>query len=166
MRALALIAALAVLGLAAVGSSAGADQQSRQKRLVAAGSARFDAGGVSRVFRFSATQTRGTGATGWATVDYAKGPRLRVEISCLRVAGNRALVAGEISAATVKAHVGRTAVFGVEDGGAPAKDRFTFVYISDKGDAPFSCTRFPDAMALVKPTKGAARVGPSTSESA
>jgi len=166
MRALALIATLAVLGLVAAGSTAATRQAAGPKRLVAAGSARFDAGGVSRVFRFSATQTKAGAATGWATVEYAQGPRLRLEVGCLRIAGKRALVAGTVSAATVKAHVGRTAVFGVEDGGSPAKDRFTFVYIAEKGEPPFSCTRFPEGMALVKPTKGAARVGPSVSESA
>ena len=79
------------------------------------------------MFRFSATQTRGRAATGWATVDYAEGPRLRVEVSCLRVTGKRALVGGRISAATIRQHIGRTAVFVVEDGGLPARDRFTFV---------------------------------------
>ncbi len=162
MRALALIAAVAVLGSVAAGAAAGAVPV----RQVAAGRARFDVNGVSRVFRFSATQTKGRAATGWATVDYAEGPRLRVEITCLLVVGRRAVVAGRISAATIRQHIGHTAVFAVEDRGLPARDRFSFVYISEAGAKPFSCTNYPTGMALVKPTNGAARIGRSTTQSA
>jgi hypothetical protein len=162
MRALALIAAVAALGLVAAGSAA----RAAPLRQVAAGSARFDANGVSRVFRFSATQTTAPNATGWATVDYAEGPRLRLEITCLRVFGMRALIAGRISASTVRTNIGRTAVFGIEDGGQPPSDRFTLVYIAESKAKPYSCTRFPPGMALLKPTKGAARIGPSMAQSA
>jgi hypothetical protein len=156
MRALALTAVVVVLTLGVSSAALGAEP----KRQVAAGSARFEGqSGVSRVFTFSATQTTGRRATGWATIDYAPGPRLRLEVSCLWVSGNRALVGGKISSATSRQFVGRTAVFIVEDGGVPARDLFTYLFIAERGEKPYSCTNYPHSMVLLKPAKGAVRIG-------
>jgi len=164
MRALALTAAVAVLALAAASVSAAAEA----KPHVAAGSGTFDpgSGGGSRLFKFSAVRTRGRAAIGWATVEYTAGPRLRMAITCMRVDGRRALLAGKVRSATVRAHVGRTAVFVIEDGGPPVRDLMTLVYISGPGEKPYTCLNFPAGMVLLKPTKGAVRIGASKAETA
>lgn len=162
MRALALLA----VGAALAAWTAEAAVSAAQPR-VAAGSARFDgASGTSRVFRFSATRTSGTKATGWATVEYARGPQLRLTITCMRVIGRRALLAGRVTAATVRAQRGRTAVFAIEDNGEPSRDLLTLVYIAAAGERPYTCANYPAGMVLLKPTKGAVRIGPSKAESA
>ena len=158
MRAVVVIIAALVAASVAGGAAAGA----RATHKIAAGNARFEQGGASRLFRFSATQTKGRSATGWATIDYVPGPRVLVQVSCLWVSGNRALVAGKVSAATVRRQVGRTAVFIVEDGGAPSRDLFTFVYIAESGDEPYSCRNYPSNMVLLKPKQGVVRIGIST----
>jgi hypothetical protein len=155
--------AVAVFVLAATAASGSAAAPPRE----AAGSARIDPpGGGNRVFRFTARRTSGGAATGWATVEYASGLRLRMTISCMRVVGKRALFAGTIRTATVRAQIGRSAVFAVEDGGKPEKDLVTLVYIADRGERPYTCASFPPGMVLLKPTKGAVRIGASTAESA
>jgi hypothetical protein len=164
MRVLALTAALATFALASASVSEAAEPGPR----VAAGSAFFEpgAGSEGRVFRFSAVRTKGRAAVGWATVEYRAGRRLRMAITCMHISGKRALFAGKVRSSTIRAHVGRSAAFVVEDGGPPARDLLTLVYVSSPSETPYTCSNYPAGMVLLKPTKGAVRIGPSKAESA
>jgi hypothetical protein len=165
MRTLVLLGAVAVAVLVVAATAAAGTTAAPPRE--AAGSARIDPpGGGNRVFRFMARRTSGEAARGWATVEYASGLHLRMTISCMHVVGKRAVFAGTIRKATVRAQIGRSAVFAVEDGGKPEKDLLTLVYIADGGEPPYTCANIPPGMVLLKPTKGAVRIGASIAESA
>ncbi len=162
MRSRTFTAAVAIVALVVAGGAGAAEPR------VAAGSARLDdKNGASRHFSFSAARTQGKrAATGWASIDYAAGPKLRMTITCMRVIGKRAVFAGKVRSATVRAHVGQTAVFVIEDGGPPLRDLITLVYIAEPGQKPYTCLNFPPGMVLLKPSAGAVRIGPSKAETA
>ena len=54
---------------------------------------------------------------------------VRVDVDCLRVSGNRAVMSGSITSATIPDYIGAQAILAVEDGGEggnASQDRFTW----------------------------------------
>jgi hypothetical protein len=86
------------------------------------GRGHVDLTGTQNVSNDSVDDTGGPGATS-TTVS------VRVDVDCLKVSGNRAVMSGSIISATIPAYVGAQAILAVEDGGegvnAPP-DRFTW----------------------------------------
>jgi hypothetical protein len=86
------------------------------------GSGHVDLTGTQAVSNDSGDDTGGSEAT-QTTVS------VRVDVDCLRVSGNRAVMSGSIVSATIPGYIGAQAILAVEDGGEggnAAPDRFTW----------------------------------------
>ena len=110
MKRVVAVAALA-LATAAPAAAAGAS---------ASGSGTVLFGNTIEHIAFTAQQLTGTAATGEATIiDVSAGVRVRVDVNCLNVIGNLAIVSGVVteSSDSTAVPVGSEAIFAVADSG-------------------------------------------------
>ena len=111
MKRLVAVAALALATAAPAAAAAGAS---------ASGSGTVLFGNTIEHIAFTAQQLTGTAATGEATIiDASAGVRVRVDVNCLNVIGNYAIVSGVVTQSSdpTAVPVGSEAIFAVVDSG-------------------------------------------------
>jgi hypothetical protein len=136
MRLYAVSAAIAVAA-SATGVALGATGHS------ARGSGHVTFGPTMENVSFSAQQTAGFAATGSAEVnDITAGVRAHIDVNCLNVIGNYAIVSGVVTSSSEEALVGDEAAFAVQDNGEGANappDLMSIVNFYNVGVGP-DCT--------------------------
>src|SRR5918912_3635788 len=111
MKCLLAVAAVARVGATGAAAAVGAS---------ASGSGTVLFGNTIEHIAFSAQQVAGTAATGEATInDVSAGVRVHVDVNCLNVIGNYAIVSGIVtqSSETTRVPEGWQAIFAVVDNG-------------------------------------------------
>ena len=105
----------------------------------ASGHGNLTTGGELRTFSFTAVTHKDGTVTGQAQlISRATDTRIHMEIDCLRVVGNIAIMSGTITNSNVPAFEGRPAIFRVQDNGEGANDpadRISLVSIFPAGFA-------------------------------
>ncbi len=124
----------------------------------ATGGGNIRVGDALRTFGFSTVQRSDGSATGQMQIQARQfGNTIHIEVNCLNVIGNVALISGTITQHTDPAEVGATAGLAVEDNGegtnAPA-DRTTFLFGFPPGTP--ACLLFgpADAAPFLMPIEG------------
>lgn len=149
------LAALAV-PLVAAASALGAGSP-----VSASGSGHVTIGGENRTFSFTARTDADGRVKGQAelharqfSVPIPQGAFGHLEIDCLQVVGNTAVMSGTFTSSSIPAIVGAGGIFAVEDngtGGKPAPDRMSEVLVEglDYTDPSLDCTNTAPLRTLV-----------------
>lgn len=118
--------------LAAVAVVTPASAENVTQSATGSGQLEFTTDGVTalRTFAFEATKASDGGVSGEAQIDNRSVPgRLHIQINCLNVIGNKAIMSGTITSSTeAGVPVGASSIFGVQDNGegaGSAPDRIT-----------------------------------------